>query len=343
MALVRLAPVANQYAALVLGSDTSHVNLDTTLVSLLEGSEGDLLNIETVGDNDSLTAASLDLDTVAGDLDTIVEAATAGAAGNDITITVVGDSAAAGGVTIDEVGNAVTIHFEDGVSTVADVESAITTDATLIAVKTTGTALTVLDAATDECTDEALAGGLDAEGVTFEVSGYDIVCHFEDGVSTVDDFETALAANSSVAALCEVDTAGTAANVLTDADDTQSAAFFLGGGGVASQAAPSASTDGKALSITPLQGTVIVESHTGSGTMTATVKIYCYHPYFEKWFLIKALNGGSAIAETGTDLIQYAEEVTGLYGFTRVAASVATAGTAPLVEVWISVPPLALS
>lgn len=108
--------------------------------------------------------AELDLDTPSAALDTIVEASTAGAAGNSITVAAVGDSAPAGGVTIQEVGNAVTIHFEDGVSTVANVETAITASSTLIDVKTPGTGATVLTSA-DNFTATNLAGG--ADGVNF--------------------------------------------------------------------------------------------------------------------------------------------------------------------------------
>ena len=112
--------------------------------------------------------ASLDLGGEgAGALDTIVQAKVGGTAGDDITVELVGDSGAAEGVTIDEDGTAVTIHFEDDVSTVADVEAAIGTDSTLIEVGTAGTGATVLDAATDEFAAANLAGG----GYDLETAG----------------------------------------------------------------------------------------------------------------------------------------------------------------------------
>lgn len=136
---------------------------DTNLVTLAAAVGGTWVpNIGTLtlaGNATAEVKAELDLDTVTGGLDTIVQAQIAGVEGNDITITVVGDSAPAGGVTIDEVGNAVTIHFEDGVSTVADVETAIGAESDLIEVKTTGTGATVLASPADECTDESLALG----------------------------------------------------------------------------------------------------------------------------------------------------------------------------------------
>lgn len=132
--------------------------------SVTHAHDDEALNNSASGGSYGSVKASLDLDTVSADLDTIVEAATAGTAGNGITVAVVGDSPAAGGVTIDVVDNAVTIHFEDGVSTVGDVETAIAALAgadDIIDVKTAGTGATVLDAATDEVVATALAGGLD--------------------------------------------------------------------------------------------------------------------------------------------------------------------------------------
>ncbi len=184
---IRLLPVGGTRASLAIdGPATATFN---TVVQAAEDYEGPAGNDITLAIADGGTwvpnvgtltlaanvtaevAAELDLDTVTGDLDTIIEAAAPGVEGNDITVTVVGDSAPAAGVTISEVGNLVTIHFETAVSTVADVEAAITAEANLIAVKTTGTGATVLDAATDECTAESLAGGL-TEGVTIGSTVY---------------------------------------------------------------------------------------------------------------------------------------------------------------------------
>lgn len=219
---------AASYETAELDLSDPGTNLDTVIQAVESGPAGNDITIAAVADNDPLTKAFLDLDAVTGDIDTIIEAADGGAAGNDITITIVGDSGAAEGVTIDEVGTAVTIHFETAVSTIADLETAIGT-ATLIAVKTAGTGATVLDAATDECEDESLAGGLDSEGVTFEVDGTDITMHFADGESTVADFEAALEADADVSALIEIKTAGTAGNGLVVTDDDFAATNLAGG------------------------------------------------------------------------------------------------------------------
>lgn len=102
--------------------------------------------------------AELDMATLgAGNCDTVVEAVTAGDNGNLITVQLVGDSVA--GVVINEVGNAVTIHYESGVSTVGDVETEIGLSATLIAVKTPGTGATILTAPGDNGGPANLTGG----------------------------------------------------------------------------------------------------------------------------------------------------------------------------------------
>ena len=96
------------------------------------------------------------------------------------TLTAPGDNftatALAGGadgtVVITEVGDAVEIHYVDGVSTVGDVETAIGSGSTLIAVKTAGTGATTLVAADDDFAATNLAGGVDAEAV--DISGAEV-------------------------------------------------------------------------------------------------------------------------------------------------------------------------
>lgn len=218
---------AFRFAFSSLDLDTVSADLDTIIEATTRGVSGDSITVAGVGDNDAEATAELDLGGEgSGALDTIVEAAAPGAEGNTITIELVGDSAGAGGVTIDEVGDAVTIHFEDGVSTVGDVETAIGT-ATLIAVKTAGTGATILAAATDELPATPLAGGLDSEGVTIveDVAAQTVVIHWADGESTVEDVEEAITADAT---LISVKTAGTGATVLGSDDDF--AATALDGG-----------------------------------------------------------------------------------------------------------------
>lgn len=98
------------------------------------------------------------------DFDTVLEAATAGEAGNLLTFSLIGDSSPAAGESVETDAadaNHTIIHFESGVSTVADVEAALTAAAGDIAVGTTGTAITVLTTA-DNIVSASLSGGWDA-------------------------------------------------------------------------------------------------------------------------------------------------------------------------------------
>lgn len=90
-------------------------------------------------------------------IDIIVAAKVAGTGGNAITITTVADAGAQAG-TISEVGNAITIHYKDAVSTVADIRALLATS-TLVDLVTNGTGATVLHAPGDTFGPTNLAGG----------------------------------------------------------------------------------------------------------------------------------------------------------------------------------------
>ena len=96
--------------------------------------------------------------------DSVIEFPTAGAAGNFYSLRLVGDSGTGAGETVTKVGNAVTVHYESGVSTVADVDAAIDADGTFD-VKTAGTGARVLTAPAANVAATLLAGGFDANGV----------------------------------------------------------------------------------------------------------------------------------------------------------------------------------
>jgi hypothetical protein len=81
------------------------------------------------------TYAQLNLRTALDAHGNILQAATIGNTGNLIKVVLVGDSAPAGNVTINETGNVLTIHYEDGVSTWGDVDTALGA-ATLVTVST---------------------------------------------------------------------------------------------------------------------------------------------------------------------------------------------------------------
>ncbi len=123
--------------------------------------------------------ASKNLGTLGGGaLDTVVRAKRAGAAGNHIKISAAADSATGAGVTIAITKPAadyiVAIHFEAGVSTVHDVETAIGALAggqALIEVATPGTGATVLTGLNAVFAATALSSGTDPVGMGHLLSG----------------------------------------------------------------------------------------------------------------------------------------------------------------------------
>lgn len=337
MSAIRLLPAANTRASLAVDGPAS-ATWNTVVEAVAEGPPGNLVTLAAVAD---AVRASLDLDTVTGDLDTIVEAVELGVAGNDITVEVVGDSGAAEGVTIDEDLDALTvvIHFETAVSTVGDVETAITATATLIQVKTAGTGATVLDAATDEtAAPEPLVGGVD---FGFTVSGNDITLHFATGETLVSEVEAEIAADAAVAALMRVKTAGTTQAYELVVTDDDFSATNLTGGGVTSSAAPTL-TDANAGKHTPLTADQVllllrnVDTATGTTKTVVGGKLWGFSPVTERWYLIGAINNGNDVAETSTDAINYCELVVGARGFTRFAFSFTSLGGAGTeVEVYL--------
>jgi len=183
---------------------------------------------------------------------TVLQAVTGGTAGNSLTIAFASGGSGAGVLT--HSGNAFTFTFQDGVTTVANFEAAVASSgAGLISVKTPGTQSNVLTNAADVFNASAypFAGGLAAikaaltvgtsdENTVLEayvagaagnsltlsfagggtgtgqlsVSGNAVSFAFADGVTTVTNFETAVAALSGAAQVIDVRTPGTGANIL---------------------------------------------------------------------------------------------------------------------------------
>jgi hypothetical protein len=184
---IRLLPLSLNTHALLAIDGPASATWNTIVEAVSEGGPGSLVTLAatadgtwvpnigtfTISTNPTNAKAELDLDTPSAALDTIVQAKLRGTGGNSITIAMAADSDPAGGVTIEEVGNVITIHVEDGVSTVLDVETAITAESTLIEVKTAGTAATVL-AGADAFAATALAGGT-TETVTIGTTVYTFV------------------------------------------------------------------------------------------------------------------------------------------------------------------------
>jgi len=118
-------------------------------------------------DPDPLTAATLDLGTVTTNVDTVIAAAEAGADGNSTTIAFVADGTGAG--TLDESAFPdIVFHFENGVTTVANFETAVGASTNLV-VDTAGTGGNLLATGDDEFAAENLTGGLDAEVITAKI------------------------------------------------------------------------------------------------------------------------------------------------------------------------------
>jgi uncharacterized protein (AIM24 family) len=192
--------------------------LDTIVESHLPGVAGNSTRVALVGDSVAVKA-ELDLGTLgSGALDTVIESHLPGVAGNSTRVSLIGDSGGGQGVTISRANADLTIHYESGVSTVALVEAAIAALADgddLIDVKTAGTGATVLTAPGDNIGElTALAGGSDSPGVTIDRINADVTIHFDPGVSTVTNVETAIAALAGGDDLIDIKTAGTGATVL---------------------------------------------------------------------------------------------------------------------------------
>lgn len=82
---------------------------------------------------------------------------------------------------------------------------------------------------------------------------------------------------------------------------------------------------------------VLVKSTAGSGTMTVTPKLWLRFGTTIGWFVAGALNGGSAIAETGSDSIAYSEIVDDLDNADRAYLEIsAIAGTGTSVAGYIT-------
>jgi hypothetical protein len=98
----------------------------------------------------------------------------------------------------------------------------------------------------------------------------------------------------------------------------------------------------------PQKAVVAVYSTAGSATMTATIKLWGYLTDAAQWFplgigadaLKGVMNGGAAIGETGTNVLQHAEIVEGLFSFDRIYAEVvAIGGTSTAVTVDVRIGP----
>ncbi len=149
---------------------------------------------------------------------------------NAFAATALASGTAAAPPTVTEVGDAVTLHATNGVTTVAQMESAITAESTKIEVGTAGTGATVLVTG-DAFAATALAGGSSGTAANVTEIGSAVTLHGTNGETTVALMEAAITA---LATKITVGTAGTAGTVLNSgsAFAVQSLAGGLDGEGV---------------------------------------------------------------------------------------------------------------
>jgi hypothetical protein len=131
------------------------------------------------------------------------------------------------------------------------------------------------------------------------------------------------------------------AATLTGAGATASAALAI------PLASPTAS--GVELPFLTDQAVLLVRSVLGSGTMTATIRLWGYFPSTQRWYALGTgtnqgyVNGGAAISEisTAADRIAQAEGVAGLRRCSRIYAEIigVLGGTATEIEVYLDCVP----
>lgn len=92
-------------------------------------------------------------------------------------------------------------------------------------------------------------------------------------------------------------------------------------------------------------GVILVKSSAGSGTMTVTLRVWCYSLVTAAWHpmgssatesLRGVLNAQSAIDEDGADVLVHAEPITGLGAFARIYLEVtAIGGTSTAINAYL--------
>jgi len=89
---------------------------------------------------------------------------------------------------------------------------------------------------------------------------------------------------------------------------------------------------------------LVVASTAGSGTMTATIRLWGYSAVAQDWFPLGVgtasgkgvINGGSALEETGADAIAHIENIDGLENLERIHAEIVSiGGTATAISAWL--------
>ena len=236
-----LALVAGSFGASIAASiscSDEATNLDSVFEACdsagnaLYGSAGNEYTLALAG---TAVYADAEADMSGGctNLDTVIDLSgdgTLGATGNTWSVCTLAAHASGGGAGVniydDTVNKIVYVVYEDGVSTVSDVETAIGAYGGKAAVGSAGTGANVLVAADDNAT-VAFEDGADQE--TISVSGNAVAICFNTAVSTVAEVEALVTALSGSDKIIKVKTSGTGSNVLTTADDAFTAVNLSGG------------------------------------------------------------------------------------------------------------------
>lgn len=159
---------------------------DIQVYSDVAGGVGNALDFQATADGSAKAAIDFDVDAGLTQLDTIMEFKTGGTGGNDWKVSVMAGSGGGEGVNIgeDTTNKLLTIMYEDGVSTVTNVETAIGLT-TNFAVRTGGTGASVLAAGDDDLAETNLTGGTAATYAVESGSPSKTHLHYTDAVTTV--------------------------------------------------------------------------------------------------------------------------------------------------------------
>lgn len=96
-----------------------------------------------------------------------------------------------------------------------------------------------------------------------------------------------------------------------------------------SNASPSDKTDatlGAPIPFLADEITVLVHSTAGSGTLTASIRMWGYCAVAARWYNLGLLNGGTDIAESDTDALSHVETLDGMRRFIRLYAEIESLG-----------------
>lgn len=168
--LQKVASTDGSASTLIPFTFTSTTEIATIANGDLSNPRVDIVQMKLEYVDDTLTTivtalaplkAELDFSTVTAHVNTVVRAKAAGLGGDNISISLTHRSSGTG-VTYSEAGNTISILYQGGLSTVSDLETAITTNSTLIEIASAGTPSNILTSGTDDVPSTHLAGGLDS-------------------------------------------------------------------------------------------------------------------------------------------------------------------------------------